>query len=300
MRHSIQEVENWIGQDLTGADLDKVGTIKDIYLDAETDEPEWLAVSTGAFGGVSFVPLAEAERHGQGVRVPYDKATIKSAPTAKPEGELSQSEEEQLYDHYGLVYGGSRSGSGLPEYEDDAIEVPVEQVAPVAQAPPPAPPPPAPVQQAPPPPAPVQQAPPPPREPVGHDVSGPTTDDAMTRSEEELHVGKAAAPVGRARLRKYVVTEHVQTTVPVQREEVRVEREPVTDADVGEAMDGPPISEEEHEVVLYEEEPVVEKRVVPKERVRMGKEVVTDEQTVTDEIRKEQIEVQGVDESRTR
>jgi uncharacterized protein (TIGR02271 family) len=125
----------------------------------------------------------------------------------------------------------------------------------------------------------------------GHDVSGPTTDDAMTRSEEELRVGTARRERGRARLRKYVVTEQVQQTVPVQREEVRVEREPITDANVDQAMDGPAISEEEHEVVLHEEEVVTEKRAVPKERVRMTADTVTDEQTVSEDVRKEQIEV---------
>jgi uncharacterized protein (TIGR02271 family) len=131
------------------------------------------------------------------------------------------------------------------------------------------------------------------REPVGRDVSGPTTDDAMTRSEEELRVGKSKRERGRARLRKYVVTEEVQQTVPVQREEVRVEREPITDANVDDAMEGPEISEEEHEVTLHEEEVVTEKRAVPKERVRMSKDKVTGEETVSDEIRKEQIEVEG-------
>jgi uncharacterized protein (TIGR02271 family) len=129
--------------------------------------------------------------------------------------------------------------------------------------------------------------------PVGRDVSGPTTDDAMTRSEEELRVGTAQRERGRARLRKYVVTEDVQQTVPVQREEVRVEREPITDSNVDQALDGPEISEEEHEVVLHEEEPVVEKRVVPKERVRMDKDTRTDDAQVSEEVRKEQIEADG-------
>ena len=78
-----------------------------------------------------------------------------------------------------------------------------------------------------------------------------------------------------------------------QREEVRIEREPVTDANADEAMGGPAISEEEHEVVLHEEQPVVEKRAVPKERVRLDKDVVRDEHTVSDEVRKEQIDVDG-------
>jgi len=131
------------------------------------------------------------------------------------------------------------------------------------------------------------------REAVGHDTSGPTTDDAMTRSEEELRVGKTQRESGRARLRKYVVTEQVQKTVPVQREEVRVEREPITDANVGDAKAGPDISEEEHEVTLHEEEVVTEKRAVPKERVRLDKDTVTEDQTVTEEVRKEQIDAEG-------
>jgi uncharacterized protein (TIGR02271 family) len=128
---------------------------------------------------------------------------------------------------------------------------------------------------------------------VGHDTSGPTTDDAMTRSEEELRVGTAQRERGRARLRKYVVTEEVQQTIPVQREEVRVEREPITDANIADATSGPEISDEEHEVTLHDEEPVVEKRTVPKERVRLDKETVVDEQTVSEEVRKEQIEADG-------
>jgi uncharacterized protein (TIGR02271 family) len=129
------------------------------------------------------------------------------------------------------------------------------------------------------------------REPVGRDVSGPTTDDAMTRSEEELHVGTAERERGRVRLRKYVVTDEVQKTVPVKREEVRVEREPITGENVDRAMDGPAISDEEHEVVLSEEEVVTEKRAVPKERVRLDKDVVTDERQVSEEVRREEIEV---------
>lgn len=128
------------------------------------------------------------------------------------------------------------------------------------------------------------------RGPLGSDVSGPTTDDAMTRSEEELRVGTTRHERGRARLRKYVVTEEVQQTVPVQREEVRIEREPITEETRSAAVDGPAISEEEHEVTLHAEEPVVEKRAVPKERVRLDKEQVTDERAVSEEVRKEKIE----------
>ncbi len=126
-------------------------------------------------------------------------------------------------------------------------------------------------------------------------TSDDRTDDAMTRSEEQLHVGTTREEVGRARLRKYVVTEQVQTTVPVSHEEVRVEREPITEANRGAAMSGEALTEDEHEVVLTEERPVVEKEVVPKERVRLGTETVTGEAEVTEEVRKERIEADGLD-----
>ncbi len=126
-------------------------------------------------------------------------------------------------------------------------------------------------------------------------TSGRTTGDAMTRSEERLRVGTQQQEVGRARLRKYIVTENVQQTVPVTREQVRVEREPITDANVGDAMEGPDLTEDVHEVTLTEERPVVEKETVPVERVRLGKEQVTENVQVNEQLRKEQIETEGGD-----
>jgi uncharacterized protein (TIGR02271 family) len=260
---TTQNVLEWRGQELLGNDGQKIGTIEEIYLDAETDQPEWALVKTGLFGGKgTFVPLQQANPTGGGVQVPFEKNHVKDAPNIDPDGQLSQSEEQTLYRHYGLDYGESRSGSGLPEGGTGHDGEPAPEGA------------------------------------VGHDTSGPTTDNAMTRSEEELEVGKTQREAGRARLRKYVVTDEVQTTVPVQREEVRVEREPITDANVGNATDGPAISEEEHEVTLHAEEPVVEKHAVPKERVRLDKETVEEERQVSDTVAKEQIEVDGAEERR--
>jgi len=130
---------------------------------------------------------------------------------------------------------------------------------------------------------------------AGHDTSGPNTDDAMTRSEEQLRVGTEQVEAGRARLRKYVVTEQVTQTVPVSHEEVRVEREPITEANRDAAMSGADISEEEHELTLHAERPVVAKEAVPVERVRLGKETVTEQHQVDEEIRKEQIDIDGPD-----
>jgi uncharacterized protein (TIGR02271 family) len=124
-------------------------------------------------------------------------------------------------------------------------------------------------------------------------TTGRGSDNAMTRSEEQLQVGTEQVQTGRARLRKYVVTENVTQTVPVSHEEVRIEREPITDANVGDATDGPAISEAEHEVTLHAERPVVAKEAVPVERVRMDTETVTEQAQVSEEVRKEQIEVDG-------
>ncbi|MGI3784002.1 MAG: DUF2382 domain-containing protein [Janthinobacterium lividum] len=121
--------------------------------------------------------------------------------------------------------------------------------------------------------------------------SDPATDTAMTRSEERLVVGTQEREAGRARLRKYVVTEHVTQTVPVRHEEVRVTREPITDADRGAAVSDLAFREEDYEVVLHAESPVVEKVVVPVERVRLDTVTVTGQERVSADVRKEQIEL---------
>jgi uncharacterized protein (TIGR02271 family) len=129
--------------------------------------------------------------------------------------------------------------------------------------------------------------------PTGYDTSGPTTDDAMTRSEEQLRVGTTSQEAGRARLRKYVVTEQETVTVPVRKERAVLETEPITDGNVGAATSGPAISEEEHEVVLHEEQVVVDKQATPVERVRLGTEEVVSQERVTEDVRKERIEAEG-------
>jgi uncharacterized protein (TIGR02271 family) len=130
---------------------------------------------------------------------------------------------------------------------------------------------------------------------AGAEAPGSLGDDAMTRSEERLHVGTESVPTGRARLRKYVVTENVTTTVPVSHEEVRLEREPITEAGRDAALSGTPITEAEHEVELHAERPVVSKETVPVERVRLVTESVAGEESVSADVRKEQIDEPEVD-----
>jgi uncharacterized protein (TIGR02271 family) len=252
----IDTVRSWQGATMVDRDGDKLGTIESIYLDDQTGEPEWALVNTGLFGTrSSFVPLAQANASGDQLQVPYERQLVKDAPRVDTDQHLSEAEEQELWRHYGLDYGPGYSDTA--DRDGDGVYDDVQDSA------------------------------------VGRDTSGPTTDDAMTRSEEELRVGTQTRERGRVRLRKYVTTEQETVTLPVQREEVRVEREPITDANLDAATSGPAISEEEHEITLHEETPVVEKRAVPRERVRLDTETVTDQRQVSEEVRKEQIEVEG-------
>ena len=262
----MTEAYGWEGREVIDRNGEKVGSIEALYRDEETESPEWAAVRTGWFGtNQTFVRITGAQPSGEQVQVLFAKEQIQNAPRIDPEGALTFEQEAELYRHYGVEH----------------LDEPVVPNVPESGAPTPATEPPA------------TEPPTGGRAPVGRDVSGPTTDEAMTRSEEELHVSTARRERGRARLRKYIVTEEVRQTVPVQREHVRVEREPITAENTDAAMAGPEISTEEHEVVLHEEVPVVEKRVVPKERVRMDKETHMEDEQVSEQVRKEQIEAEG-------
>jgi uncharacterized protein (TIGR02271 family) len=243
-----------IGQDAYDQSGEKIGSAAEVYLDDETGQPEWVTVRTGLFGTRESF-------------VPIRDADLTDdgvrVPVSKDRVKDAPKidtdghlspQEEQELYRY---YG---LGNGTAQTTTQTTTGTGTDT----------------------------------RAAVGHDTSGPTTDDAMTLSEERLDVGTRSEEVGRARLRKYVVTENVTTTVPVSHEEVRIEREPITDANVGNAMDGPAISEEEHEVTLHAERPVVEKEAVPVERVRLDKETVVENETVSEGLRKEEIEVDGI------
>jgi uncharacterized protein (TIGR02271 family) len=262
----IDRVQGATAYDTTGS---KVGKVDQIYLDDQSGEPNWVTVNTGMFGtSTSFVPLEGASFDGDDIRLAYDKDRIKGAPRIDVDQHLEREQEDELYRYYGLSAGGQQTADTGQTFEpgwqagDERYDHTGEAGV------------------------------------VGHDTSGPTTDNAMTRSEEQLQVGTQSQEAGRARLRKYVTSETQTQTVPVTKERAVVEREPITDANVGAATDGPAISEEEHEVVLHEEVPVTDKTVTPVERVRLGTEQVTEQQTVTGEVRKEQVEVEGDADSR--
>ncbi|NII52134.1 DUF2382 domain-containing protein [Frigoribacterium endophyticum] len=249
-------INDLAGADVYGTDNAKIGTVGQVYVD-ESQNPVWVTVRTGLFGSSeSFAPLSDATFDGGNLRVAHDKAFVKDAPRVDADGQLSTEEEDALFSYYGdTSYAAASTKNEQPLYDQDA-DVATNAVT-----------------------------------TEGHDTSGPTTDDAMTRSEERLHVGTERVEAGRARLRKHVVTEQVTKTVPVSHEEVTLSREPITDANAVDALSGPALSEEEHEVILTEEHVVTDKETVPVERVALGTETVTEQREVTENVSHEEIEL---------
>jgi stress response protein YsnF len=273
-----------------GDDGTKLGTVDGIYYDNHTDLPAWAAVRSGLFGlNVSLVPLAAAHLRGQELHVPFDKEQLKRAPHHDPGRELSPQDEVDLFGHYGMPYEEwtdpvPSTDTGLDQATATSTALDGEfgtsgHVTGIG---------------------------------TGRDTSGPTTGDAMTRSEEQLRVRTESQAVGRVRLRKHIITEYKQMTVPVRREEIRIEREPIGESDpnadaagsvsagaAGEVAAGHVDADlsnrvgadDEQEMVLYAERPVVQTETVAVERIRLGKRIVTEQETVEGEIRREQIDV---------
>lgn len=258
------------------ADGDKVGKVEQVFLDDNSGEPTFLTVNTGLFGAKeSFVPVKDARQDGDRVVLPYQKDIIKDAPKVAADQHLSPAEEEELYRYYELNYdngGGADRDRDLTDRDAAAGTAGTAGVAGAA---------------------------------AGRDGDRDLTDrdrdvtdrdrtvadhdDAsVVRHEEQLRVGTQERETGRARLRKYVVTDHETVDVPVEREEVSVERTPIRD---GQARTGT-IGDEEVEVSLHEERPVVEKEAVAVEEVGLNKETVRDTQRVEADVRKEQVDVE--------
>jgi hypothetical protein len=223
-------------RDLLGATAhdpsgDKIGKIGSVYYDDDTDQPKWITVHTGLFGtNESFVPLQGAQVERGVVILGYDKAEDQECAERRPGPPSPPEEEVQLYRYYGIggydqpgtpdagTLGRMRPTSGQHRDRDVAHDRDDRDVRGRTR---------------------------------GRGTSGLTNDTAVTRSEEQLRVGTETREPGRARLRKHVVTEQQNVTVPVSREEVTVEREPITDANRGAARSGSAISEEEHEVTAW-------------------------------------------------
>ncbi|MEE1740499.1 PRC and DUF2382 domain-containing protein [Streptomyces sp. BE147] len=295
---------------------EKVGSVGRVYVDDDTGRPDWITVKTGLFGmKESFVPLAGARRVGSDLHISHPKDSVKDAPRVDADAHLSVSEEEELYRHYGLTRKAgnlgdkARTGPGAPtaagtgamgaagagtagaagaaagtdratgrattgtaaagaagtgmagagtamgknrDMDTSATSRPLAGAGAERSA-------------------------------AGHGGK-----EEMIRSEEQLHVGTEEYESGKARLRKYVVTENVTRTVPVYHEEVRVVREPLQPGEKSAGTTN--IGEQDVEVTLHAERATVRKEAVPVERVRLETNKVTEQKEVSAEIRKEKID----------
>ena len=261
MTFDINRLQDADVVDQTG---DKIGSVGQVYVDDQTNEPSFVTVKTGLFGGKeTFVPLHAAQQTERGIEVPYTKDFVKDAPQVDADGHISEQEESEIERYYGegTGFGGRDAGydqgaagaagtAGLAgERHDERGTVDAGR----------------------------QYA----------DTESRDSGEGMVRHEEELRVGKERVETGRVRLRKHVVTEHKTITVPVEREEFEVVREPITDGQTGGHL-----GDDEQVVTLSEERPVVEKEVVAKERIGLQTHNVTEQQQVQAEVGREEISVE--------
>ena len=281
MKDSMNAGANVLSED--GAVL---GTMGQLYVDDATGDPSWVTVTTHPAGNPeSFAPLVGATLDGQDVRLPYSHSKVHDSPKISQDGHLSPQEEKHLLRYYGLMdpkegvdAGAMTDTTATDRREETFAEAPARTTA------------------------------------THSDDAAPTGEDGpfeMTRSEEELRVGTELRETEHVRLVKRVVTEDVTMTVQIRREELVVERVPIQDGKplyddgagtftkaererlysaVETAFDG-----DVTEVVLYEERPRVEVDVVPIERVRMSREVHTEDQVVSGQVRKEVIETEHLE-----
>ncbi|WP_367402114.1 PRC and DUF2382 domain-containing protein [Kocuria marina] len=254
-----------------GSDGDKIGKVEQVFLDDNSGEPTFLTVNTGLFGAKeNFVPVKGARQDGDRVVLPYTKDVIKDAPKVDADQHLSPAEEEELYRYYELNYNDDRTaGTDRDRTTAAAGTAGVAGTAAADRG--------------------VAD-----RDAVDQDrrdVAATAGDEAsVVRHEERLNVGTQEREAGHARLRKYVVTDHETVDVPVEREEVTVERTPINDTNA--RVDNGTIGEEEVDVTLHEERPVVQKEAVAVEEVGLNKQTVQETQRVEADVRKEQVDVE--------
>ena len=268
----IEDLANATAYDVDG---DKVGGVKDVYVNDTTGQPDFVSVNHGLFGGGdSIVPLRGHTLRDGELHLAFQKDRIEDAPDLDENGHLTTEDQDAFYRHYGLentqdvttYETGNRfaqagaagaAGAGAGYAAGERTDVDTER-----------------------------------RDVVDADRRDVADNGEIVRSEEQLNVSKDRVETGEVRLRKYVVNETENVEVPVEREEVRVVREPITDADRAN-YDGN-IGEQEASVTLSEDRVNVSKESVPVEKVSLEKDTVRDTETVSEEVRKERFETDGV------
>ncbi|MBP3088331.1 DUF2382 domain-containing protein [Corynebacterium sp. sy017] len=241
---------------------DKLGGVKEIFVDDKTGQPTFVEVNHGLFGlSSSLVPLRGHRLNGDELHLAFSKDRIKDAPSLDSEKGLNPQEQKELYAHYGL-----ESIEDVESYsaENTTTTHTTEQATFAGQT------------------ANTETA------AATERRTAATDDDSIVRSEEQLTVNKDRVQSGEARIRKYVVTETETGEVPVTREEVQVKREPISAEDA--ANYNGKIGEDEASVILHEERVTVQKETVPVEKISLEKTQVQDTARYSEEVRKERVE----------
>lgn len=267
------EHRDLLGRDVLASDGAKLGHVADVYVDPDTGAPKWLVIPTGLLSStVSFVPADGAGEDEDGrVVIAYSRKQVRKAPHPDADGELSPTEEANLARHYlaaptGSPQPGTAGRLGESSF-DPTIETDLGDVRARAGA----------------------------GDPTDEWlVADDPTGTSMVRAEEELRVESNPRPAQRARLVKRVITEHVTFTVPVRREVLHLEYEEIGEDEVVPASAVEPFTPvPDQELVLYAEIVEYEKKIVPKERVRLQKEVVEEQLDLRADLRKEEVDVVG-------
>ena len=256
MDHTTDAMNRLFDCEVVDTQGNRLGPVEDIWLDPATEQPEFVAVKTGTLmGRTHLVPVAGAQIDdaNRQLRVPYSEDQIKNAPHFPGDAELSEQEEEGVYRHYGLRRSEAPSPTGLAGGGGTTGQ---QQTGTRSRS--------------------QQQS-----ARTGQDQEN------LTLAEEQLRVDKRPVEAGRARLRKVVRTERVQEPVELRREQVTVERVPASGQDV------PPdaFQEQQIEVPLTREEPVVEKEARVTGQVRVDKTAETEQRTVGGDVRREDVVV---------
>ena len=256
-------LRGWGGHDLVDRDGVKAGSIVDLYIDEQTKQPTWWLVRTGLLGsrqtlvpmGQATVPLAVIVSGAGSVQVPFESAAILDAPSVAVGEEISEATAIALRRYYGLGDPPAPAEGDHGPSDTESLDAGAEPAAKTTAA-----------------------------------MTSPSTEPSgtMIRSEEELRV-LLRRRARRVRVQRYVVTDYVTTTIPVRREELRLVEALGQEA----SRTAPPAlpGGASWEMVLHQEEPVVSKQVVARERVRLSVQTITEHRRISGEVRKERIQV---------
>lgn len=263
----IKDLFNKTAYDVNG---DKLGSVKEVFVDDNSGQPTFVEVSHGLFGmSESIVPMRGHKFAGEDdLILAFDKERIKDAPSVDTDKALSANDQNEIFRHYGVdtmkdeqAYTGGRHD--VSDKNKAGLAAGTETADHTKNA--------------------------------GHTHADVDGRDSLVRSEEQLDVNKERVETGEVRLRKYVVTETENVEVPVTREEVRVERTPISEEEAASLRGKNDLTDDEASVTLHEERVRVEKDTVPVEKVELNKKEVTDTERVSEDLRKERIETEGVD-----